>query len=407
MNDFLTVYQAELVRRIRSKPFLIGLVIGVLAILATFQMPQWLAGTASGMHTLVVVGPAPIAQRAARLVRADFPVAAVLPPQVPDAKLLAAHKVGEAVVLAARPGGIAVTLYAKDPGNAHAATIGRALAPLQLERAVGLTPARATAALHVPVVVRSVASKFGNSSEAELAHGIAYMLIFFLYILILINSQLLMSSVAEEKTSRIAELLVAAVDPSALLVGKICAAATLALLQIATWIAAAAFMGTQMAGSVAPQAGSPSIVASVLSGHVISLGVIVAFIVFLIVGFLQLSTLFAAMASLINRTEDLGSVAMPLVMPVVIALFVAMAALDAPDASWVVGLSFVPLLAPFVMFARIAVSDVAAWQIALSLAINLAALVGIALLAGKVYRVGLLLYGRTPSLRQIWSVVRA
>jgi ABC-2 type transport system permease protein len=67
----------------------------------------------------------------------------------------------------------------------------------------------------------------------------------------------------------------------------------------------------------------------------------------------------------------------------------------------------VPLLAPFVMFARIAVSSVPVWQIVLSLVINLAAAVAFALLAGKIYRVGLLLYGRPPSLRQVVATLRA
>jgi ABC-2 type transport system permease protein len=253
--------------------------------------------------------------------------------------------------------------------------------------------------------VTTIGSKFANSDQAFAARGIAYTLLFFLYMLILLNSQLVMSSVAEEKTSRIAELLIASVDPAALLAGKVLAALTLALLQLVVWAGAGVIFGS---GAItgASASGSPVValggILSVITPFVLS-----AFLAFFIIGQLQLSTMFAAFASLINRTEDLGSVTIPLVMPVVFALFIAIGTLGAPDSPWSVTLSFVPLFAPFVMFARIAVSNVPLWQIAASLLINLLALWGIALLAGKIYRVGMLLYGRAPKLSQIWSVIRS
>jgi ABC-2 type transport system permease protein len=135
--------------------------------------------------------------------------------------------------------------------------------------------------------------------------------------------------------------------------------------------------------------------------------VAITFILFFVIGLLQLSTMFAAVASLVNRTEDLGSIATPLIFAVITALFIAIGALGAPDAPWAVASSFIPLISAFVMFARIAVGNVPAWQLILSLGINLAALWFIAILSGKIYRVGMLLYGRTPKFSQIWSVIRS
>jgi ABC-2 type transport system permease protein len=94
-------------------------------------------------------------------------------------------------------------------------------------------------------------------------------------------------------------------------------------------------------------------------------------------------------------------------MPIVFAFIIAIAALGSPDAPLAVICSYLPLLAPFVMFARIAVGNVPVGQIALSIGINLIALYAIAVFAGKIYRVGMLLYGRSPSLRQVWSVIRS
>jgi ABC-type Na+ efflux pump permease subunit len=114
----------------------------------------------------------------------------------------------------------------------------------------------------------------------------------------------------------------------------------------------------------------------------------------------------AAAASLINRSEDLGGLVIPLIIPAVLALVLAQLALALPNSTNIVICSLIPLVSPFVMFARIAVSNVPAWQLMLSLAINLGGAVLLAWLSGKIYRVGMLLYGRAPSLRQIAATLR-
>ena len=138
----------------------------------------------------------------------------------------------------------------------------------------------------------------------------------------------------------------------------------------------------------------------------ISSGEVLAFLAFFVLGFAQYGVLYAAAASLINRTEDLGSVAGPLVVPVVVGILLAVFGLQFPNAPNIVVCSLLPLVSPFVMFTRIVVSTVPAWQIALSLAINLATAILLAWMAGKVYRVGLLMYGRSPSFKQILATLR-
>ena len=95
-----------------------------------------------------------------------------------------------------------------------------------------------------------------------------------------------------------------------------------------------------------------------------------------------------------------------MILPIIAALVLALVALDAPNAPVVVVTSFIPLLAPFTMFARIATAEPPFWQVGLSAGVNVLALFGIALLAGRLYRVGMLLYGRPPSLRQVWTTIR-
>jgi ABC-2 type transport system permease protein len=408
--DLFTVFQAELARRVKSRAFVIGLVIGMLGIVLFTRLPALVGNAFSGSNAIVLIAPAQIAGRAQSLLTEDYNIHATLPPGTTvSPSLLESNKATAAIVLETKADGLHVSVFAHDPGSTGKRDINHDLLPLQLQLVTHRAPADVTSMMTIPITIKTVASKFASSDQALAARGIAYMLIFFLYILILVNSQLVTSSVAEEKTSRIAELLVASVNPSALLGGKILAGAVIALLQMTVWIGVGVLTGGSSPSSgAAPAAPDANSIFS-LSGlfDVITPWTLAAFFLFFVIGFLQLSMVFAAFASLINRTEDLGSITGPLVIPVVAGLFVAIAALGEPDASWAVITSMIPIVAPFIMFARIAVSNVPVWQVGLSLAINFAALYLIAIFAGKIYRVGMLLYGRAPKLSQVWSVIRS
>jgi ABC-2 type transport system permease protein len=356
----------------------------------------------------VLAGDPALVARAKPLLTDDYKIVGTLPAGPVDDATLKRYHAGSAVELRAQPDGLHVTVYSHNPGGIHREALSGDLLPLQLQLVTHRDAGAVAKITAIPIAVKVIASKFASAGQASAARGVAYTLLFLLYLLIILNSQLVMSSVAEEKTSRIAELLIASVNPSALLTGKILASATLGFLQLAVWIAAAVYFGGG-GGSASSGAGSSGDSLLSLSNalDVLTPGLVVAFLVFFIIGFLQLSTLFAAAASLINRTEDLGSIALPLVMPIVFAFIIAIAALSSPDAPLAVVCSYLPLVAPFVMFARIAVTNVPLWQVALSIGINLVALYVIAVLAGKIYRVGMLLYGRAPNLRQVWSVIRS
>lgn len=406
IEDFATVYQAEIARRIKSRPFIAGLVIGVIGIMLLARLPSFMDKSMSGTKAIVLVGDAALTTQAEPYLESAYTIASELPMQTVDAAMLERNHAGAAIVLTRSGDVLRVAVYARDPGSISKTKIDRALEPLALQFATHRSAAEITRITTIPVTISPIASKFTSAAEADAVRGVAYTLLFFLYLLIMLNSQLVLSSVAEEKTSRIAELLVASVNPSALLTGKILASATLGLVQLAVWIATAVFLNGG-GGASSGGGGATGLYSLASALDVITPGLVVGFLVFFVIGLLQLATLFAAAASLINRTEDMGGLSLPLVLPVVAAFIIAMTALGAPDTPLAVAFSYVPLLAPFVMFARIAVSDVPLWQIGLSLAINVAALVGIALLAGKIYRVGMLTYGRAPNLAQVWSVIRS
>jgi ABC-2 type transport system permease protein len=406
MNDFITVYSAEVLRRLRSRSFKIGLIVGALGIVVMFRLPAFLNSYTEHENRIVLAGDAAVISAARPLLAKDFNISALragaLHPT--EADLNRDGKASAAIVLQRASSGLRASIYAKNPGAIDTSDLRRDLLPLTLSYATRLPERRVTALMKFPVDVHPLGSKFSTAAQADQARLVANVLIFLLYLLIVLNSQLIITSVAEEKTSRIAELLVASVRPSTLLAGKIAASATLAILQMALWVVIGIATGAQLASSSHAETTAP---AQTLSMTGIAPIDVAGFLVFFLIGYLQMSTMFAALGSLINRTEDIGSIAGPFFIPIVAALLIAVTALQAPDASFVVATSFIPLIAPFVMFARIVVSTVPAWEVGLSLAINLAAIYAIAIIAGKVYRMGMLLYGRPPKLRQLITALRA
>lgn len=406
MNEFITIYSAEVLRRLRSRSFKIGLIIGALGIIVMFKLPAFLNSYTEHENRIVLAGDSAVIAAARPLLDKNFNISAERPGLVhPTAADLDTRVKASAVIVLERAAHrLRASVYAKDPGSVSASDLRRDLLPLTISYSTNLTQQQVRALIKLPVDVHPLESKFGSAAQADQARMVANVLIFLLYLLIVLNSQLIITSVAEEKTSRIAELLVASVNPSALLAGKIAASATLALLQMVLWVAIGVAVGAQTPpGSHAEAAGAQHM----LSFSAISPLDVAGFAIFFLVGYLQMSTMFAALGSLVNRTEDIGSIAGPFFIPIVAALLIAMTALGAPDAPFVVATSFIPLVAPFVMFARIVVSSVPVWQIALSLAINLAAIYAIAVIGGKIYRMGMLLYGRPPKLRQLVTALRA
>ncbi|MBV8246754.1 MAG: ABC transporter permease, partial [Candidatus Eremiobacteraeota bacterium] len=251
MNEFVTIFSVELMRRLRSRAFVIGLLIGVVSIVIIVKLPEWLSGAFMSQKNVIVAGPPALTAPAARLLAKDFTVVGTQADSgTPPAKLLQQRK---ASVVALRTEGrkLSVTVYSTDPANFRDKAVAQDLAPLSVGTGISMSQSQIEKYLNVPVMVRGVGSKFENAEAANAAQGLAMTLLFLLYLATLINSQMLTTSIAEEKTNRIAELLVACVNPSNLLAAKIAVVGVLGLIQAACW-AASAFL----AGTLGVQAGS-------------------------------------------------------------------------------------------------------------------------------------------------------
>ena len=408
LRDLGIVYRAEVVRRARSRAFLVSMIVGGLGLGMLAKLPSFLnAHVGLEQGRIVLAGPPALTAPAARLLGRDFTIVRVerstAPPAVAGLDRLHA---GRFIALSKDAQGLQAIVYSTDPASVDGRRLARLLLPLQLQLGAHVDAPTAMRLADFRVSVQTAGNQ-ESLEQAQISRGIAFTLIFFLYLLVVLNSQLTMAGVIEEKTNRIAELLVAAVDPLALLYGKIFAGATLGIAQMIFWMLCAIAAGVSSVSGTPTAAASaaPFNLGGALAGA-LTPTVTIAFVFFLIVGLLQFSTFFAGAASLISRPEDLGSVNASMILPIVAALITAIVALDAPNAPVVVASSFIPLISPFVMFARIATAQPPLWQIALAAGIDTVALGAIAFIAGRLYRVGMLSYGRPPSLAQIWTTVR-
>jgi len=415
MSELGVVLVTELGRKLRSAIFWLATLGGIVAIAFMVEAPVLLAALErSSSSDIVLAGPEPLRDRAAALMEAhkDYRVVAsvdALPQHVTPNYLERHGKAGAAVAISLRAGRIHLDVYPKDL-SAFDDVEFRSLSPLNVELVTGLASARVENASKIDRTIHPLDAKFADTRAAALAHGVTFGLVFILYLSIVISSQSIMSAVAEEKTNRIAEILIATIDPTNLLYGKTLAAAVVAMAQIGLWVATAVVLLPQAASSLVssssvsspPRTGDAGAVLAVLDP-----GLLVAFAIFFVLGYLQYATIYAAAGSLVSRTEELGAVATPVILPVVGAFLVANFALVQPGSPIVIACSFVPFLSPFVIFTRIAISEVPAWQIALAVIVNIATVAGCFWAAGRVYRVGMLLYGRLPSPRQIVAALRA
>jgi ABC-2 type transport system permease protein len=412
LSEIALVFAAELGRKVRSRLFWIATMGGMLAIAVLIEAPVFFTSISqSSSNDVLLAGPPSLVARARAMLerRRDYRVVgtvAHLPDHVTLAYLRTHGHAGAAIAISERGRRLHLDIYPRDLSAFDGAQF-RDLVPLNIELATGASVARVERASSIDRAIHPIDEKFADARTAALAHGLAFGLVFILYLAIIIASQSVMSAVAEEKTSRIAEILVATIAPANLLCGKVFAAAAVSVVQVGAWLATVAALAPFAANSpvFASTAIKPGTAGPESFG--IDPALAAAFAAFFLLGFLQYATIYAAAASLVSRTEDLGIVTAPVIMPVVGAFFVAQYALVEPNGPISVACSFVPFLSPFVMFTRMAITVVPWWQPPVALVIDALAVAVSFWAAGRVYQVGMLLYGRLPTARQILAALRA
>ncbi len=244
-----------------------------------------------------------------------------------------------------------------------------------------------------------------------------------IYMFIMLFGGQVMQGVFEEKSSRIIEVIVSSVKPFQLMMGKIIGVSLVALTQFVMWIllTGVIYVGFSAAvGITNPEAISQGTVLSqeisntnimdneavqdVLNVvHSIDFGtIIVSFIVFFLLGYLLYATMFAAIGSLVDNNTDSQQFTLPVTVPLIIAIISAVYIVNDPDSSLAVWMSMIPFTSPVVMMVRIPFG-VPIWQVVVSAILLAGTFVGMTWVAAKVYRTGILMYGKKPTYKEIFK----
>ncbi|MBW3628917.1 MAG: ABC transporter permease [Gemmatimonadetes bacterium] len=287
------------------------------------------------------------------------------------------------------------------PGSARARVVAAVSTAVQIARlrAVGI-PESELSSLFRPVAVQTVqvARPAPAPDDGEAAFVMSLLVGFLLYFLILLYGAQVMHSVQEEKTSRIAEVLVSSVTPSDLMLGKVLGVGATALAQVTIWAVFARFV--LGARESLARMGIPGMVFEILSSDV-ALWVAISSLGYLVLGFFLYATLFAAVGAAAASTEDAQRFTFPLILPLFIPMFFAEVIVSDPTGTTATALSWVPLTAPLVVPMRMGGRGVAAWEIGATLLMLALSVVAAAWVAGKIYRVGILSTGTRPTLGEL------
>jgi ABC-2 type transport system permease protein len=212
------------------------------------------------------------------------------------------------------------------------------------------------------------------------------------------------SGVVAEKASRVMEMLISAATAPQLVMGKILGIGLAGLTQVSLVLVPALLM-LLVSGQVGnAMLGADPGAATSLAG--LSPGLLLAFLVYFVLGFALYAALYAGAGSLLSRAEDLQIIALPLSIPAIMGYLPAVLALSGSSAGFIRFASYVPLWSPFVMMARLSIGRVEPWELALSLGLLIVTVPLVTLLAIRVYRAGVLMYGQPPTLTTFLRAVR-
>lgn len=260
----------------------------------------------------------------------------------------------------------------------------------------GMSPEAAAEFMAVQIESKSISL---GKDQGE-TYWYTYIMIMALYMVILVYGQMVATNVASEKSSRAMELLVTSAKPAGMMFGKVLASCLAGLFQLAV-VFGVALLFYRL--NEADWADSQIIE---LLFH-IPLHLFLFMLAFFVLGFLIFAFLYGAVGSMASKMEDVNTLVMPLTFLLMIAFMVVLFSMvnGSMDSVLMKVCSFVPFTAPIAMFARICMSTVPWYEIAVSIAVLVGSTVGIGFLAAKIYRVGVLLYGTTPKLGTVLKAV--
>ena len=246
-------------------------------------------------------------------------------------------------------------------------------------------------------------TKGGKEEEDRgLSFVVTFIMVMFLYMALIAYGAFVMRSVYEEKQSRVVEVLISSCKPFQLMAGKVLGVGAVGLVQYAIWAAVAALL-TIYSSSIM-QLFSAS--ARAFAIPTIPVTVLIYFIVFFVLGYLLFATIYAALGAMVNTDQDAQQLQFPVIMLIIIAFILAFYIIKNPTANLSKIISLIPFFSPITMFTRIAVQMPPFSEILLSIMILILTIVFFIWLAAKIFRVGILMYGKRPTLSELINWIR-
>jgi ABC-2 type transport system permease protein len=248
--------------------------------------------------------------------------------------------------------------------------------------------------------VRMKTEKSGGGEDKGEGFALVFGAGFIIYLSILLYGQVVLGAVVEEKETRIAEILFSSMRPFPLMLGKLVGVSLVALTQFAIWGLALAVFSLYGVAALASRGVTPD-----FNLHVPA-SVFAYLVLFFVLGYFIYASLYAFVGSMVTTAQEGGQLAMPIILMLVVGFYLVFPVMRSPDSPFAFWVSMVPFFAPITMLVRIVTQTPPGWQIALSLAIGFATVALLVWLAGRVYRVGMLMYGKRASIPEVLKWVR-
>lgn len=232
-----------------------------------------------------------------------------------------------------------------------------------------------------------------------------------LYMIIIIYGQMVMTSVIEEKNSRVIDVMVSSCSPFQIMMGKIAGVALVAVTQIAIWALLIIGASKFVVPAVFPTevAATSTGMMSAMIGTFSDAGYITMLfgymLLFILGGFLFYASMFAASGSSVDSVQDAQQFNTIIMLPIILGIIVMMQVFNDPNSDMVFWFSIIPFTSPVVMMARIPF-DIPAWEVILSLVLLYASFVATVWIAAKIYRVGIFMHGKKPSFKELWQWIK-
>ncbi|WJH36520.1 ABC transporter permease [Paenibacillus sp. CC-CFT747] len=257
--------------------------------------------------------------------------------------------------------------------------------------------------MNAPVDLTSIQVDNGDGrtrSQMIVSYILVYALLILVSMMVYMYGNMIAMEITSEKSSRVMELLVSSISPVKQLYGKVLGTLLIGLLQIGVYVLvvvinlnlphnASYFKGIDLDfGDAPPQ----------LYGY---------FVLFFLLGFFLYAMLCAAVGSLVSRTEELGQAIAPITILALAGFYIGIFGTNAPSSEFVTVASFIPFFTPAVMFLRIGMANPAAWEVWLSIGVLVVTILFVGWLSAKIYRTGVLLYGKRPSFKEVRKAMQA